>query len=431
MSRRLPRVCRRGGGQFARDSARAARRRRLGVAAVAVAVLGWGCTGGGEPSSNAGVSVGDVAEAAGAEAAAPPSTAALVEPTVPVVLLPGEGVGVSVGVGVRSSDLLRAEVLRLLLGELGYVVSDPAGLVTRANLAYLYLAEGEFDVWVGARMPTDEAWLAGERFDGSSVGSSVRVLGGSSPAVQVFGWLISKAFADEHGVYTLDALDGDPAALAAFDAADAVPGNGRAEILSWPALGTADQVVASQIAFSGWDNVVQFNVGYIERLETAVEAAGRGAPVVVAAADPSRLVTQLRPGAEMYWLGVESILDDSNPLGLHQGELHSQFTRGLDGAGGYAPLSAEVCPSAAEPPQGMCPLGWVAEELRVAANADFAASNPAATALLDAVTMPAADISQALVREAEGTDPAALASEWIAANRALVDVWLTAARAAA
>lgn len=67
----------------------------------------------------------------------------------------------------------------------------------------------------------------------------------------------------------------------------------------------------------------------------------------------------------------------------------------------------------------------------VAAGTEFVASNPAVVVLFDAVFVPAADVSRALVREAEGTDPATLVSEWIAANRASVDEWLTAARAAA
>ncbi|WP_419554782.1 glycine betaine ABC transporter substrate-binding protein [Candidatus Poriferisodalis sp.] len=337
----------------------------------------------------------------------------------------------SLGVGVRSDDLFRAEVLGLLLEELGYVVSDPAELVTRANLAYLYLAEGEFDVWVGARLPADQVWLDGERFDGTSVGASMSVLGGESPAVGVFGWLISKTFADEHGVFTLDDLDRDPAALAAFDAVDAVPGNGKAEILSWPELGIAAQVVASQIAFSGWDNIAQLNVGYVERFEMAVDAVARGVPMIAAAGDPSQLAAKLRPGVEVYWLGVEQILDGSNPLGQSGGELYSQVTRGVNGDGGHAPFGIEVCPAARDHSLGLCPLGWDAGELRVAANAEFATANPAAVALLDAVVVPTVDISQALVREAEGDLPSVLAAEWIAANRASVDEWLAAARAAA
>lgn len=124
-------------------------------------------------------------------------------------------------------------------------------------------------------------------------------------------------------------------------------------------------------------------------------------------------------------------MDGSNPLGHPQGELFWQWTRGLDGAGGHAPFGPDVCPSAADDPQGLCPLGWVASTRTVAANAEFVAANPAAAVLLDAVFVPAADISQALVREAEGAAPAALAGEWIDANRVIADEWLAAARAAA
>ena len=90
-------------------------------------------------------------------------------------------------------------------------------MVPGSSVAYLYLAEGEFDVWLDGRYPYDEVWLDGQRFDWSRVGDHVLALGQGHPVDAWMGWLISKGFADEHGVYTLDALNGDPAAVAAFD----------------------------------------------------------------------------------------------------------------------------------------------------------------------------------------------------------------------
>ncbi|WP_419945724.1 glycine betaine ABC transporter substrate-binding protein [Candidatus Poriferisodalis sp.] len=133
----------------------------------------------------------------------------------------------------------------------------------------------------------------------------------------------------------------------------------------------------------------------------------------------------------MYWLGVEEFLDDSNPLGYPEGDLFSELTRGRDGTGGYAPISAKECPAAASSPDGLCPLGWVANDIAVAVRNDFLTANPAAAALLENVTLPQAEASTVLARQADGSDPADLAAEWIAANRVLVDEWLHAAREAA
>ena len=410
--------------------------RRL-CAFVAVVALGWGCTADGGPAADSGVSAEDAVAAESVPETVPSSVSAAeaLKPAAPAVLRPGEGVAVSAAVSARPGSVWRGEVYRRLLGELGYAVSDPAvSVVGRQSVAYLYLAEGEFDVWLDGRFPYDEVWLDGQRFDGSRVGDHVAVLAGRRPADAVSGWLISKAFADEHGVYTLDQLNRDHVALAAFDAADAIPGNGKADILTAPEGAVSGDVHAAQVAFSGWDRIAVVRLGSEEFFaldERFVDAVARGVPMIAVASTPSRLVGLLRPGVDVYWLGIEEYLDDSNPLGHPQGGLFSQWTRGLDGTGGHAPFGADVCPSAADDPRGLCPLGWVASTRTVAVRAEFAAANPAASALLDAVFIPTADISQALVREAEGDAPEVLAAEWIAANRASADKWLAAARAAA
>ena len=400
---------------------------------VIVVVSVWGCTGGEGSGIGSGVSVDDAAVSVPVPVPLPVTAGGVSGPAARVVLRPSEGVAVRVGLGPGPGSGFVGEVFRQLLGELGFAVSDPAELVVASqSVAYLYLAEGEFDVWLDGRFPRDHVWLEGERFDGSRVGDSVVVLGRQHRADAVSGWVISKAFADEHGVYTVDALNRDPGAVAAFDAADALPGNGKADIVTVPQGYTAGDVLAAQAAFSGWDNISMVRPGideYFELEERFADAAARGVPAVTIASTPSRLVGMVRPGVDVYWLGVEDFLDDSNPLGHPQGELFSQWTRGLDGAGGHAPFDVDVCPAAAQDPQGLCPLGFVASTRAVAAHAGFAAANPAAVALLEAVFVPAADVSDAIVGLDDGADPVALASEWITANRVLIDEWFATARA--
>lgn len=402
---------------------------------VAVAALGWGCLGDGGPDAGSGVSAEVTAASASPQAskASTVTAAEALELAAPIALRPGEGVPVRLATRPRAA--FSGEVHRQLLAELGYVASDPAALlVARQGAAYLHLAEGEFDVWLDGRMPYDEVWLAGLRFDGSRVGDHVTVLAGWRQADAVAGWLIGKTFADQHGVFSLDALNRDPAAVAAFDSTDAVPGNGKADILAYPEGTIPGEIAAAQASFSDWGNIAIAHLGseeYFSLHERFADAIARGEPMIAVASTPSQLVGLLRPGLDVYWLGIEDFLDDSNPLGHPQGELFSQWTRGFDGTGGHAPFSADECPSVADDPQGLCPLGWVASTRTVAVRSEFSAANPAAVTLFDVVFVPAADVSQALAREADGSDPADLAAEWIAANRDAVDGWLVAARAAA
>jgi glycine betaine/proline transport system substrate-binding protein len=83
---------------------------------------------------------------------------------------------------------------------------------------------------------------------------------------------------------------------------------------------------------------------------------------------------------------------------------------------------------------GTCQLGWIAADILVTANTEFAEANPAANALFEQVQMSVIDVSLANVAQAGGADTneaiQGLASDWIAENRDTVDGWLDAARAA-
>ncbi|WP_419945723.1 glycine betaine ABC transporter substrate-binding protein [Candidatus Poriferisodalis sp.] len=199
-----------------------------------------------------------------------------------VPLRPGKGVEVTAGMQSEGWSRFRAEVYRQLLSELGYEVSVPweAG----PNVAYLWMAAGDLDYWTDGLLPSHEAWLDGDSFDGSRVGDHVSVVGQQMSLGNVLGWLISKTFADEHGVFTMDELNRDPAALAAFDAADAVPGNGRADVFS---LGGISDISESQAAFSGWDNITFVKIGEEEMIERAASAVNAGAPFVMFVGTPA------------------------------------------------------------------------------------------------------------------------------------------------
>ncbi|WP_419841318.1 glycine betaine ABC transporter substrate-binding protein [Candidatus Poriferisodalis sp.] len=344
-------------------------------------------------------------------------------------MTPGEGVNVTMGRADWNTGYFQAELYRQLLGELGYNVSDPAELELGPNNAYIAMAEGDMDFWVNSWYPGHNTWLAGELPDGTLVGDHLSKVGEEMMAGGLQGFLVTKSFADEYGVYTMDALNDNAEALAAFDETDPNPGNGVADIFGCPESWTCDNIITSQIAFSGWDNLQQTIAGYDAMFAQAVDSANSGVPMVAYTWTPSAYVTQLRPGDNVYWMGVDEILDDSNPTGVEGGEEHSQ--RGADGTGGYAAIGPDQCPSAADNPDGLCPIGWEAADILVTANNEFLAANPAAEALLEAVKLSVIEVSLANVEQGEGAEPADLATKWIANNRATVDAWLAAARAAA
>jgi glycine betaine/proline transport system substrate-binding protein len=371
--------------------------------------------------------------------AAPATTVAT---TAAPAALPGEGTTITMGRADWATGYFQAAVYQALLEELGYSVTDPSELELGPSLAYLSMAQGDFDFWVNSWYPGHISWWAPELPDGTKVGdhliaygptpdtagefaSNFTNTGGELVAGGLQGYLVTKAFADEYGLKTLDDLNNNADALAAFDATDPVPGNGIADIYGCQESYTCDNIITNQIAFSGWENIQQTIAGYDAMVAEAIDKANSDTPMVIYTWTPSAYITQLIPGDNVVWIGVEDVIDDSNPTGQDGGEGHDQRP-------GTANIGEETCPVAAD--LGTCQLGWIAADIMVTANSDFAEANPVAAALFNVVSLPIIDVSLANVEQDNGMntneDIKSLAAKWIEDNRSTVDEWIAAALAA-
>jgi len=361
--------------------------------------------------------------------------------------MPGEGVEITMGRADWSTGYFQAYVYQALLEELGYTVSDPALLELGPSLAYLSMAQGDIDFWPNSWYPGHVSWFEPELPDGSFVGDHLTIYGPAPDAAGDFaprftedpgemvagglqGYLITKTFAEEFGITTMDEFNANPDAIAAYDAQDPTPGNGIADIYGCQESWTCDNIILSQIAFGDgttpWSNIQEAIAGYDPMVAEATVKANAGEPMIIYTWTPSAYITELRPGDNVLWLGVDAVLDDSNPSGQDGGENHTQLP-------GTANISAETCPSAAD--KGICQLGWIAADILVTANTEFADANPAAAALFAQVQLSVLDVSLANVAQSAGADTndaiRGLADDWIALNRGVADNWLTEARAAA
>lgn len=374
------------------------------------------------------------------------TTEGMTDTTQGEMMMPGEGVTVTMGRADWSTGYFQAYVYQQLLEELGYTVTDPSELELGPSLAYLGMAQGDFDFWVNSWIPGHLSWLAPDMPDGSQVGDHLKIYGPTPAAAGDFasafvdapgemvagglqGFLITKSWADEHGVTTLDQINDDPDILAAFDEADAEPGNGIADIYGCQESYTCDNIITDQIAFGNgehpWDNIQQVIAGYDAMVAEALAKVEAGEPMVIYTWTPSSYITQLIPGDNVYWLGVDAVLDDSNPAGEEGGEQYDQRP-------GTANISADKCPSAAD--KGTCQVGWIVADILVTANTDFVDANPAAAKLFELVQLDVIDVSLANVAQSGGADTnediQGLAAQWISDNRDLVDGWLAEAAAA-
>ncbi|HCB36812.1 MAG TPA: hypothetical protein DEP66_00975, partial [Acidimicrobiaceae bacterium] len=283
--------------------------------------------------------------------------------------LPGEGVDVTMARATWSTGYFQAEVYASLMRELGYNVSEPAEAELANDVAYVSMAQGDITFWVNSWYPGHRKFLKSELTDGSLVEDSVTAIGEELVAGGLQGLLISKDFADEYGITTLEDLNSNADAIAALDAVDGDPGNGVGNIYGCPESWTCDDIIQSQLAFAGLDNLKQILAGYDAMFAAALDDVNAGRPAVIYTWTPSAYVTQLLPGKNVYWIGYESILDDSNPLGLEGGAELSQ----VPGTGAIPEAS---CPAAADNADGLCPIGWIAADILVTANNDFLDDNP-------------------------------------------------------
>ena len=321
-----------------------------------------------------------------------------------------------------DTGYFQAALLRQLLQELGYEVSDPSETELGPSLAYLSMAQGDIDFWANSWYTLHNSWLLHDLPDGTIVGDHVSRIGGLMSQGLVQGYLITKSFAEEYCIRTLDDLNSNPDALDAYDNQDVNSDDGIADIYGCPESWTCDDIISSQIAFSEWENIAQVIAGYEAMIAEATSRVADGEPVVVYTWTPSPYIASLRPGDNVMWMGVEEVLDGSNPLERDGGEGWTQTP-------GQVALGSDTCLYILE--DGSCQLGWNPADITVTARNDLLENHPAAKRLFEVVVLNPVDVSIQLLAQRDGESPEDLAAQWLADNRDLADSWIAEALAAA
>lgn len=336
------------------------------------------------------------------------------------VSMPGEGKSGNMGRANWSTGYAHAQVLHDLLEELGYDISSPDALEFAPDLAYQTMAVGDMDFWANSWYPGHLSWFTGDLPDGTTIGENLeRIEGSGMPAAGLQGLLVTKSWADAEGIGTLEDINNNPDLVAALD----TDGNGKGEIYGCPEDWTCDDIIASQIAFAGWDNIEQTQAGYDAMFADFLGKVNNDEPAIMYTWAPTQYLAQAIPGQNVMWLSQETVLDDSNPLGIEGGEEYDQGE-------GFTALGEDTC---TQGPSG-CQTGWVGADIEVTANKAWLEDNPAARALFEVFNPPIIDVAimdqQRAATDGAQADVEAIAANWIAANRDLVDGWLEVARAA-
>jgi glycine betaine/proline transport system substrate-binding protein len=334
--------------------------------------------------------------------------------------LPGEGITVNMGRANWSSGYVHAQILHDLIEEMGYDVASPDGFEFAPDLGYQTMASGEMDLWANSWYPGHYSWHEGDLPDGTRIGDNLLVVEGSvMPGGGLQGMLITKSWAEDNGVTSLDQINAEEALWSQLDS----DGNGKGEIYGCPEDWTCDDIIASQIAFNGWDNLEQTQAGYDATFAEFPTFFNDTATTEIYTWTPTSYLAQAIPGETTMWLHQENILDDSNPLGREGGESYTQGE-------GYTGLASDVCLS----PGDVCNTGWEAADILVTLNAAFAEANPAIVAISAVFNPPLIDMAIAGVdlNASDGSQAAVeeIAAKWIADNRDLADEWVAIGLAA-
>lgn len=341
------------------------------------------------------------------------------EPSTDASAMPGEGVEVAMARADWTTGYFQAEVYKKMMEELGYTVSDPADLELSPSLAFLSMAQGEFDFWVNSWYPGHLSWHESELPDGSKVDDHITRVGNEMAAGGLQGFLITKSVAEENDITTLDQIYTDPELSALFDQ----DGDGTPDMYGCPESWTCDNIITEMACQFDWP-VTQIQAGYDSMIAEAQGLADDGEPMVIYTWTPSAYITKLIPGDNVMWISVDGEVDDANCSNQDAGEEYAQ-------PDSIAAIGEDSCLFNAA---GECRLGWTAADIQVTANSDFLTANPSAEALFDAAVMPLIDVALANVEQdtTDGSSEAigAIATRWIENNRDLVDGWLDAARAA-
>tara|TARA_B110000263_G_scaffold57112_1_gene48743 strand:- start:3137 stop:5338 length:2202 start_codon:yes stop_codon:yes gene_type:complete len=316
-----------------------------------------------------------------------------------------------------ASGYIQAEIVRQVLQSAGYGVSDPSAIELGPSNAYTTMASGECQFWANSWYPGHFSWYENEMPDGSLVADHVQAVDGLFQDSGVQGLLVTKSWADDNNISTLDQINDTEELYLALD----TDGDGVGEILGCPEDWTCDDILENNLAFAGWDNLVQTKAGYEALFAEFVNRVNAGEPAVIYTWTPSSYVVEMVPGVDVYWLSIEedSVLDDSNPLGLPGGENHAQ-------GDGFRDAPAETC---TQP----CQLGWEAADIQVSARIDLLEADPYLHNLLEKIRPSILDISILQVEQTAGDGSEAhvqqLAAGWMEANADLVAGWLETAKA--
>ena len=310
---------------------------------------------------------------------------------------PGEGISITMARPTWDTGWFHTEIFAQMLEELGYTIENT--LTLDNPVFYESVAFGDVTMWVDGWFPLHNTYR--DTFEGRA-----EVVGAVAEGGALEGYLVDKATAEELDITSLEDFKRDEV-KEAFDR----NGDGLADFVACPpGWGCEVNIEHHLDAYGLREHVNPIKAGYSASMADAVAAYESGESIFFYTWTPNWTVNELVPGEDVVWIEVPEV-------DLPEDLMHLADSATMQGV--------EGCVS--DP----CTLGFPANDIVPVVNSAFLEDNAAVRALFEQVNIPLTDIFEQNAAMQEGDDDIeAQATAWIEENRAQVDEWLQAARAA-
>lgn len=304
--------------------------------------------------------------------------------------LPGKGVKVQALQGAIAEETFQTMLVDKALQRLGYDV-QPIKEVDYPT-AHIAVANGD-----ATFLPVHWDPLHKEFYEKAGGDAKLARIGYyAGPAAQ--GYLIDKKTADKYHITNIDQLH-DPKLAKLFDH----DGDGKADLTGCnPGWGCEAMINHHLDAYKLHDTVQHVQGSYTALVADMMGRFKRGEPILYYTWTPYWVSGVLRPGKEVVWLQV--------PFSATADNTSTRLEDGSD-------------------------YGFSVNTLRIVANKQFLADNPAAAKLFEVMKLPIGDINAQNERMRQGQnsqkDIERQTDGWIKYHQKTFDGWLAEARAAA
>ena len=315
---------------------------------------------------------------------------------------PGEGVTVRPARATWTSGYFQEAIVAKGLRALGYNVQKPKDLAN--PIFYQAVTQGDVDFWANGWLPLHEAQMP------KNFHQKAEAIGYIIKAGGLQGYLVDKRDVEKYHIKSLDDFK-RPAVRKAFD----MNGDGKADLIACPPGWGCEKVITHHLKVYGLNKYINpIKASYAASMAQGLANYRAGKPIFFYTWTPNWTTAKLVPGKDVMWINVPTI----NPIPAQAAFVKRMTVRGIKGAV-TNPLK----------------LGFVVNDIRIIANKQFLAKNPAAKKFFEVFKMPLADINaQNAEMQAGKKSPQDIdqqANAWIAAHQKEWNSWLADARAAA